>query len=202
MHACIHACRCPKVPYASLHSAASIFHHTDVCNVGDNVLPGYGPHFVPDKKNISWRRMLQTKPQGARSRQQVTLYTHKFCVMLSCCVCGVLCCKTIAVPSVSGVAIEHKGVLIAGRKLVEDGEVVEERGVKRERFHLKAGVDIRTTMVDQLRKHAWLEDFIPMPIHCPLLGRRVAWQAVSDYAALAWSCEGLGFAWECLDAGS
>jgi hypothetical protein len=75
---------------------------------------------------------------------------------------------------------------------------VEERGIDRERIHLRTGVDIRNTMLRNLRGNPWLEDFVPMPMHCPLLGRRVSWQAVSEYAGLAWSCDGLGFAWECL----
>lgn len=79
-----------------------------------------------------------------------------------------------------------------------DQHVVEERGVERERIHLRTGVDIRTSMMKNLAAHPWLSDFKPMPMHCPLLGRRVSWQAVSDYATLAWSCDGLGFAWECL----
>lgn len=76
--------------------------------------------------------------------------------------------------------------------------IVDERGVERERIHLRAGVDIRTSMMKNLKAQKWLRDFKPMPMHCPLLGRRVSWQAVSDYATLAWSCDGLGFAWECL----
>lgn len=78
--------------------------------------------------------------------------------------------------------------------------IVDERGTERERIHLRTGVDIRSAMVDNLEQNPWLEGFKPMPMHCPLLGRRVAWQAVADYATLAWSCDGLGFAWECIQA--
>lgn len=53
------ACRCPKTPYAALKSAASIFEHRNVCEVGDRALPSYGPSFVATKKQVAWRRRLQ-----------------------------------------------------------------------------------------------------------------------------------------------
>ena len=54
-----HAYRCPKTPYAALKSAASIFEHRNVCEVGNRALPSYGPSFVATKKQVAWRRRLQ-----------------------------------------------------------------------------------------------------------------------------------------------
>ena len=44
----------------------------------------------------------------------------------------------------------------------------------------------------------WLGHFEPMQLGCPLFGRKVARQTVSEFAAVAWQCDGLGFACECL----
>ena len=50
----------------------------------------------------------------------------------------------------------------------------------------------------RLRQTGWLGNFEPMFMSCPLTARKVSPEAVSEFAALAWRCDGLGFAWDCL----
>lgn len=59
---------------------------------------------------------------------------------------------------------------------------------------------IRSAALRNLRRTRWLGDFEPMLMTCPLLARKVPPEAMSLYAAAAWRCDGLGFAWECLQA--
>ena len=46
----------------------------------------------------------------------------------------------------------------------------------------------------------WLGGYQPMRMSCPLFGRKVPKQTVSLFAAEAWRCDGLGFAYDCLTA--
>jgi hypothetical protein len=57
---------------------------------------------------------------------------------------------------------------------------------------------IHNAQMKNLRKTGWLGGFEPMLPTCPLLARKVAPEAMSYYAAIAWRCDGLGFAWECV----
>lgn len=78
---------------------------------------------------------------------------------------------------------------------------IPEFGYARDRLYVERSREIRAAMQDNLRSAGWLGDFVPMQMHCPLMGRRVSWQAASEFAAVAWRCDGLGFAWECLHQG-
>ena len=85
----------------------------------------------------------------------------------------------------------------AQHKLAE----IPEPGHEHDRAHWEMAQELRGEMRNNLDNTGWLEGFEPMQMHCPLLGRRIEWNAVSEFAALAWRCDGLGFAWECLHAG-
>lgn len=80
----------------------------------------------------------------------------------------------------------------------EAAQRIPEFGPARDKLYLERATEIRGAMEENLRRTGWLGEFVPMQMHCPLMGRRVSWQAVSEFAALAWRCDGLGFAWECL----
>ena len=58
--------------------------------------------------------------------------------------------------------------------------------------------EIHRVQQAHLRETGWLGDFEPMLMSCPLTARKVSPEAVSEFAAIAWRCDGLGFAWECL----
>ena len=75
---------------------------------------------------------------------------------------------------------------------------IPESGLEHDRAHWEMAQELKREMRSNLDETGWLEGFEPMQMHCPLLGRRIEWNAVSTFAALAWRCEGLGFAWECL----
>lgn len=60
---------------------------------------------------------------------------------------------------------------------------------------------VQAAMASNLKHSKWLADFEPLSMSCPLLGRRVPAEAVSEWAADAWDCDGLGFSWACLQPG-
>lgn len=80
----------------------------------------------------------------------------------------------------------------------EAAQRIPEFGPARDKLYVERATEIREAMAENLRRSGWLGEYVPMQMHCPLLGRRVSWQAVSEFAALAWRCDGLGFAWDCL----
>lgn len=45
----------------------------------------------------------------------------------------------------------------------------------------------------------WLGTYRPMSPQCPLVGRKVDRDAVSDLLERAWRCDGLGYAWSCVE---
>lgn len=72
----MHHCRCPRTPYSALKSAASIFEHRQVCQVGDRDLPSYGPNFVASKKQIAWRRRLQEQIEADMQERLISAPTQ------------------------------------------------------------------------------------------------------------------------------
>jgi hypothetical protein len=57
---------------------------------------------------------------------------------------------------------------------------------------------IQAAMLHNLKQSMWLNAFEPLSMSCPLLGRRIPVEAVSEWAAAAFDCDGLGFSWSCL----
>jgi hypothetical protein len=55
-------------------------------------------------------------------------------------------------------------------------------------------------MLRNLARGRWLGEYEPLAMSCPLIARRVPPSAVSEWAAAAWDCDGLGFSWSCLQA--
>eukprot|EP00892_Ulva_mutabilis_P004681 jgi/Ulvmu1/2585/UM014_0036.1 len=76
---------------------------------------------------------------------------------------------------------------------------IKEIGQSRENLHAWRGVEMQRHMQANLRASGWLGAYEPMRMNCPLFGRRVSGQAVSDFAAQAWRCDGLGFGASCLN---
>jgi hypothetical protein len=59
---------------------------------------------------------------------------------------------------------------------------------------------IHDAEAQNLQRSRWLGAFTEPLFHtCPLVARKISSEAVSEFAALAWRCDGLGFAWECLE---
>lgn len=81
-------------------------------------------------------------------------------------------------------------------------EALQERtpefSAQREQMHVSRGAEIQRAMSANLRAAGWLGGFEPMAMNCPLLGRRVAAEAVSDFAEHVWRCDGFGFNSSCL----
>lgn len=57
---------------------------------------------------------------------------------------------------------------------------------------------LEAAMRKNLARDKWLGRFKPLNMGCPLLGRRVSVDAVSEWASKAWDCDGLGYAWKCI----
>lgn len=73
-----------------------------------------------------------------------------------------------------------------------------EFGTERDRLLNTRAHAIRSAQMANLSKGAWLGAFEPMLSTCPLTARKVAREAVSEFASVVWRCDGLGFAWDCL----
>lgn len=50
----------------------------------------------------------------------------------------------------------------------------------------------------RLRADPWLAGFEPLPLECALYARKIGAESLAHLAAVAFSCDGLGFGWECL----
>ena len=103
-------------------------------------------------------------------------------------------------------ALSADGVLRGVGAAGGGGQVELEEADVVEHMHERAGGDLHLreildAMRGNLRSQGWLGGFEPLSMGCPLLGRRVSRHAVSEWAAVAWDCDGLGFAWECLEGG-
>lgn len=57
---------------------------------------------------------------------------------------------------------------------------------------------IEQFMTQNLQREKWLGQYKPLNMGCPLLGRRISVDAVSEWASKAWDCDGLGYAWKCV----
>jgi hypothetical protein len=84
-----------------------------------------------------------------------------------------------------------------GRALLQS-DTTREVGLGRERLFLQHSTQLQRARDANLRASGWLGRFRPIAHTCPLAGRKVAPETVAEFAAIAWHCDGLGFAWECL----
>lgn len=83
-----------------------------------------------------------------------------------------------------------------------DHMAIPEFGEVRDAQDARWAEGIHADMLANLRQDGWLGDFDPMHLHCPLFARKVSVEAVPQFAAAAWRCDGLGFSWECLTQGA
>lgn len=77
---------------------------------------------------------------------------------------------------------------VAKRQLLQSDEVQQKLDM------------IQAAMTNNLKQSKWLSAFEPLSMSCLMLGRRVPAEAVSEWAAAAWDCDGLGFSWKCLQS--
>ena len=108
--------------------------------------------------------------------------------------------------------VQHAALKLDARHLPDSTTVVDQTGVldsastgsnrhllQKEETKGKLAM-IQAAMTSNLRQSKWLKGFEPLSMSCPLLGRRVHPDAVSEWAAAAWDCDGLGFSWKCLQS--
>ena len=89
---------------------------------------------------------------------------------------------------------------LAGRDLLKKRKS-KDAGSAVGREHVARAHEIHDATVANLRRTGWLGEFEPMLHTCPLTARKVSAEAVSDFASVAWRCDGLGFAFKCLRDG-
>lgn len=208
-------CRCPKLPHNSLRSAASVFEHTPICNSpGDKIMPLFGPNYNPSdlppplttthRQLHSQQTPLDTQrnelihaldPQHQSLSAQRRLHADNPDIL-------------DGATMFEGENEQSSGVINSSVATGESSDssierslsAIPEFGPERDRSHWDKAQALRNSMRSNLKESGWLGGFEPMQMHCPLLGRRVEWQAISEFAALAWRCDGLGFSWDCLHA--
>jgi hypothetical protein len=217
-------CRCPKLPHSSLRSSANVFTHTPICNVaGDTIVSLTGPNYrsaddsqhrghqrrlfsvsdnddtpvaIPasNKASRSFDAQLPGEANIRQSHSNATDFSGDVSVAGNFEIGEAGSLRNLQSDLMFTESSDNTGM----RKLT----AVPEFGPERDRSHWDKAQFLRDSMRKNLRETGWLAGFDPMQMHCPLLGRRVEWQAVSEFAALAWRCDGLGFSWECLHAGT
>jgi Core-2/I-Branching enzyme len=84
------------------------------------------------------------------------------------------------------------------RRRRNPSQLAVEHGSEQARLMRQRAQRIRRAQLANLRRTRWLEAYVPLLPTCPLVGRKVSAEAASEFAAVAWHCDGLGFAWECL----
>jgi hypothetical protein len=164
------------MPLRALQTAASLFQHSDTCGAsGDYTISMEGTFYepFPTDARADRRSLLSTAGyEDLDTPGPEWLQSHS------------------AAP-----ALFEGGVRDGGRRL---NWVAPEFGAERERLLFNRATTIRQVQATNLRKTGWLGRFEPMLPTCPLTARKVSLEAISEFASVAWRCDGLGFAWECL----
>jgi hypothetical protein len=168
-------CRCRPEPRRAMRSAARLFDHSDACRARDqHVAPVVPP---------GWQRraLLDTQPLGSSVNNSGAPAQHA---------------PEGHPPDPAGAAQQHN----LQRRLDLPLQLPElpKSQVRKEQWVLRQSQKIQRVQHANMLVSRWLGDFRPMRMACPLLGRKVAPELMPEFAAVAWSCEGLGFAWECL----
>jgi hypothetical protein len=168
-------CRCDVMPMRAMQSAAALFKTDNSCRVrGDHVVPlGGRPYY---EAQSTGRRSLQSRDdEGDALEWPLGPLTQ----------------------GEAGHAAEEQSVNgFTPRRTLQQ---ISEFGEAREKGLFNRAVIINKAQTASLRDSAWLGGFEPLLMTCPLTGRKVSPEAVPEYAALAWRCDGFGFAWECLE---
>ena len=164
------------MPLRALQSAATLFKHSDTCHAtGDRIISMDGPNYQPFASSRSDRRSLLSAAgfEDLDTPGPEWLEGHS---------------ASPEEPSTwSGAG--------GGRKL---NWVAPEFGAERERLLFNRATTIRQVQAANLKRTGWLGGFQPMLPMCPLTARKVSPEAISEFASIAWRCDGLGFAFECL----
>jgi hypothetical protein len=160
-----------------MQTAAALFDHADTCRVrGDRIMPADGPFYepfpVPNSRRLQRRRRRRHLLDDAQALSTA----------------GEL--DAPAWP-----LAESEADARAGRALQQ---MQPEFGTQRDRVLYTRAQTIKQAQVLNLQKSGWLGEYEPMLATCPLTARKVSPEAVSEFASIAWRCDGLGFAWECL----
>lgn len=155
-----------------MQSAAELFRHDGTCGTsGDHIVPLAGEFY---------EQPAQAVLQGQNSGRRRALLDDAAEWPLG--------------PLVEGDAADVGEAAAARRLLLQ----VPEFGDARDRTLFSRAATIRQAQMVNLRNSSWLGDFEPMLLTCPLTARKVSPEAVSEFASIAWRCDGLGFSWDCL----
>jgi hypothetical protein len=201
------ACRCAGVPRRALQTAADLFTHTDLCRAdGKQALPTSGAftarlrtlsqHDTADGMSASRRRLDFETQEGMFDEQRAADVRRRSWSEGDTAAPG----RRLRFDKPENMSDEQWAAELRQRPWLEKEPSVPEMGQAREEEFLKRAHGIHGAQIANLRKTGWLGGFEPMLLTCPLVGRKVAPETVAEYAAIAWHCGGLGFAWECLRA--
>lgn len=166
------ACRCDVVPLRAMQSAAKLFRNDGTCQAS-------GDHIVPLADRDFYAPPEPPLLQGQNTQGRRSLLTEG----------GE---EWPLGPLVEDGAAGAGG---AARRLLLQ---VPEFGDARDRTLFSRAATIRQAQIANLRNTSWLGGFEPMLLTCPLTARKLSPEAVSEFASIAWRCDGLGFSWDCL----
>jgi hypothetical protein len=192
--------RCPTVAHDSLRSAASVFaHNGKSCSTRVKK--------YKDSKDTKKKKKKNSEKSDDNEKGNRRLLTSEMAALDD--VSRGASAGNVWVEQVAarGSGDFNVGAGTSRRSLLDDdgGEetisVEAEFGPKRDRADLGRSDVVHAATVANLRRFGWLGSFEPLRTACPLIGRRIAEEAVSEFAHAAWACDGLGYAWECLTVG-
>ena len=213
-------CRCRARPTAALAAAATLFQRTPLCDAPtDRSLLLSGPHYSAANAAVNTSSVTHLL---ARPRDKPVAETALHGEQERAAASGH---ATHAQRGVDGAASGHEHeqrVSTGGRTLTGQPEpdaaganevwnrssvaAASKTFLRRPRdnnqqaqTNLLRAQRVHNAEVRNLKRTRWLGAFTEPLFHtCPLVARKVPRESVSEFAAAAWRCDGLGFAWECL----
>ena len=195
-------CRCDAVPQRALQSAGMLFEHRDICHAaGDRLIKITSAFSEPFNKALAskGRRRLQAASSGGDG----TCATASAGEADDDALLGggdhdlQLALGPMLQAAEAAERDSIAGGANAGRTLLQNN-IPPEYGFEREKQIFARAVKVAAAQRANLKATRWLGAFEPMMPSCPLTARKIAPEAVSEFASLAWRCDGLGFSWDCL----
>lgn len=205
------ACRCDAIPLRALQTAGMLFEHRNLCHApGDRLIKITSNFSEPFNKAISkGRRRLHAASAahvGATARDGGTCDTRADGLFGSededdddteWPLGPVVRATEAAGVAAEAATVQDSALGGAGRVLLQS-RIPPEYGFEREKQIFGRAVKISKVQRANLKATRWMGAFEPMLPSCPITARKIAPEAVSEFASLAWRCDGLGFSWDCL----
>ena len=202
---CVRLCRCDAIPWRALQTAGALFRRQERCRAsGDysvNMTRAFAEQWRERPHRRRRRRLLAPSVPDSDSFEPdlQDTFAAGSADGADNLASGDTALRQYEAESSNGGMASGNGTGPGphGRHLLQ-GTIPMEYGPEHQRKMFSRAINVMRVQRANLHSTGWMGSFEPMMPSCPLTARKVAPEAVSDFAALAWRCDGLGFAWECL----